>query len=195
MLRRLYDWVMRWAQSPYATPALFVLAVAESSFFPVPPDVLLMALAISLPRRALYYAGICTVGSVVGGLLGYLIGLEFYELLGRRIIEFYGVTEEFNYVRGKYRDNAFAAIAIAGFTPIPYKVFTIAAGVFHIPLGTLVSASLLSRAGRFFLVGGLIRIFGPGIRSFIDRYVNILTLVFCVLLVAGFLVVKLFVDH
>ena len=132
MLKRLYDWVMGWADSPYGTPALFLLALAESSFFPIPPDILLMALAIAKPRRALFYAGVCTGGSVLGGMIGYLIGLEFYELMGRHIIEFYGVSDEFDYVGSQYQANAFVAVAIAGFTPIPYKVFTIAAGVFRL---------------------------------------------------------------
>ncbi|MDP6778461.1 MAG: YqaA family protein [Candidatus Latescibacteria bacterium] len=195
MLKRLYDWVMGWADSPYGTPALFLLALAESSFFPIPPDILLMALAIAKPRRALFYAGVCTGGSVLGGMIGYLIGLEFYELMGRHIIEFYGVSDEFDYVGSQYQANAFVAVAIAGFTPIPYKVFTIAAGVFRIPLVTLVAASLVGRSGRFFLVGVLIRIFGPTIKRTIDRYLNILSILFVVFLVGGFVVVKLVMDR
>lgn len=190
MLRRLYDWAMGWSESRYATPALFAIAFAESSFFPIPPDVLLMALAISEPRRALFYAGVCTVGSVTGGILGYAIGYSFYEVAGRPIVEFYGVTEKFDFVGQKYEDNAFAAIAIAGFTPIPYKVFTIAAGVFHIGIPTLIGASIVGRAGRFVLVGGLIRLFGPSIRTFIDKYFNILSILFVVLLIGGFFVVR-----
>ena len=195
MLRRLYNWVMGWSESRFGVPALFLLALAESSFFPIPPDVLLMALAISAPRRALFYSLVCSVGSVIGGMVGYLIGLEFYELAGRRIIAFYGVTEQFDYVGMRYQENAFAAVAIAGFTPIPYKVFTIAAGVFRIPFATLVSASVLGRSGRFFLVGGLIRIFGPSIRAFIERYLNILSIVFVVLLALGFVVIKLILGR
>ncbi len=195
MLKRLYDWVMGWADSPYGTPALFLLALGESSFFPIPPDVLLMALAISIPRRALFYAGVCTGGSVLGGMLGYVIGLEFYELMGKHIIEFYGVSEQFDTVGRQYQANAFAAVAIAGFTPIPYKVFTIAAGVFRIPFVTLVAASLVGRSGRFFLVGVLIRVFGPAIKRTIDRYLNVLTIAFVVLLAAGFVLVKLVMDR
>lgn len=190
MLKRLYDWVMRWAEGPYGTPALFVIALAESSFFPIPPDVLLIALGISRPRRALFYAGICTIGSVIGGMLGYLIGLQFYDLIGKSIIEFYGVGDQFAFVGAKYNESAFAAIAIAGFTPIPYKVFTIAAGVFQVPFTTLVSASLLARAGRFFLVGGLIRVFGARIKDVIEKYFNILSIAFVVLLVVGFVVAR-----
>lgn len=190
MLRRLYNWVLGWSQSPYATLALFIFAFFESSFFPIPPDVLLMALALSAPKRALYYALICTIGSVSGGVFGYLIGYYFYEILGVPIIEFYGLTKSFTLVSEQYNANAFIVIAIASFTPIPYKVFTIAAGVFEVSLPTLIGASLLGRAGRFFLVGGLIRVFGPTIKDFIDRYLNILTIAFIVLLVLGFTVVS-----
>ena len=179
---------------PVRDPRPFAIAFAESSFFPIPPDVLLMALAISAPHRALFYAAVCTAGSVTGGVLGYAIGYSFYEVAGKPIIEMYGVADKFAMVGEKYQENAFLSIAIAGFTPIPYKVFTIAAGVFHIPIPTLIGASLVGRAGRFVLVGGLIRLFGPTIREFIDRYFNILSIVFVVLLVGGFMIVR-WVSH
>ena len=194
MIRRLYDWVMGWSKSRYAVPALFLIAFAESSFFPIPPDVLLMALAISAPRRAVFYALVCTAGSVIGGLAGYAIGYHAFEMVGKPIIETYGVTEKFDLVGEQYQQNAFAAIAIAGFTPIPYKVFTIAAGVFKIGASTLVAASFVGRAGRFLLVGGLIRLFGPQIKDFINKYFNILSIVFVLLLVGGFLTIRM-VGH
>ena len=185
---------MDWSESPYATPALFLIAFAESSFFPIPPVVLLMALAMSAPRRAVFYALVCTAGSVTGGMAGYAIGYHAFEIVGKPIIEAYGIGEKFDLVGQQYQDNAFAAIAIAGFTPIPYKVFTIAAGVFKIGLPTLVGASLFGRAGRFLLVGGLIRLFGPQIRSLIDRYFNVLSIAFVVLLLLGFFVMRM-VGH
>ena len=194
MIRRLYDWVMGWSESPYATAALFLIAFAESSFFPIPPDVLLMALAISAPRRAIFYALVCTAGSVTGGMAGDAIGHYAFDLVGQPIIEAYGIDEKFDLVGQQYQENAFAAIAIAGFTPIPYKVFTIAAGVFKIGLPTLIGASLLGRAGRFLLVGGLIRLFGPQIKLLIDKYFNILSIAFVVLLVLGFLLIQM-VGH
>ena len=190
MLKRCYDWVMGWSDSPYGTPALFLIAFAESSFFPVPPDVLLMALAISASSRSLFYALVCSVGSVLGGVVGYVIGLEFYELVGHRIIDLYGVSEQFDAVGGRYKERAFIAVAVAGFTPIPYKVFTISAGLFRIPLLTFVAGSVLGRSGRFFLVGGLFRLFGPSIRTFVDRYFNLLSILFVILLVLGFVVIK-----
>jgi membrane protein YqaA with SNARE-associated domain len=184
-------WVEGYADKPYAAWALFLIAFAESSFFPIPPDVLLIALAVSVPKKAFRYAAVCSAGSVLGGMFGYLIGYQFFDLVGSRIIAFYGVAEQYEKVRLLYEENAFSAIAIAGFTPIPYKVFTIAAGAFHIPFMTLVTASILSRSARFFLVASLFYFFGAPIKAFIDRYFEILTVVFSVLLVLGFVVVRL----
>jgi membrane protein YqaA with SNARE-associated domain len=189
-LRKLYDWVLGWAETPYAAPALFLLAFAESSFFPIPPDVLLIALAISLPRKAFYYATICSVGSVLGGMLGYLIGYQFMEAVGNRIIQIYGFWDQWAYVGKLYREYAAWAVGVAGFTPIPYKVFTIAAGAFKIDFPTFVLASAVSRAARFFLVGLLIYWFGPPIRAFIEKYFNVLAIVFVVLLIGGFVLIK-----
>ncbi len=189
-LRKLYDWVLHWAQTPYGVPALFILAFAESSFFPVPPDVLLIALAISIPRRAFYYALICAVGSVLGGMLGYLIGYQFMETVGNRIIEFYGVTGQWTYVGELYKHYAAWAVGIAGFTPIPYKVFTIAGGAFQIDFLVFVLASAISRSARFFIVAALIYFFGPPIRAFIDKYFNTLAIAFVILLVGGFVLVR-----
>jgi membrane protein YqaA with SNARE-associated domain len=189
-LRKLYDWVLTWAESPYAVPALFVLAFTESSFFPVPPDVLLIALAISIPSRAFYYALICAIGSLLGGMLGYLIGYQFMEVVGNKIIQLYGFDSQWAYVGSLYNKHAAWAVGIAGFTPIPYKVFTIAGGAFKIDFPVFVLASVLSRTARFFLVGGLIYFFGPPIKSFIDKYFNILAVVFVILLIGGFILIK-----
>lgn len=193
-LRKLYDWVLSWAHTPYGVPALFVLAFAESSFFPIPPDVLLMALAISIPKRAFRYALVCSIGSVLGGMLGYLIGYEFMEVVGNRIIQMYGFTDKWDYVGGMYNAYAGWAVAIAGFTPIPYKLFTIAGGAFKIDFPVFLVASVLSRSARFFLVAGLIYFFGPPIRKFIDKYFDILAVVFMVLLIGGFIVLKHWVQ-
>ena len=171
-------------------PALFILSFAEASFFPIPPDVLLIALAVAIPRKAFRFALQCTIASVSGALLGYLIGFYFYDAVGSGIIEFYGIKEQFEYVALKYNENAFSTIAIAGFTPIPFKVFTIAAGVFHVNLSELFFASLLSRGARFFLLSGLIYRFGPSIKLFIDRYFNKLAIVFVILLFLGFFAVR-----
>ncbi len=189
IVRRLYDWVLHWAETPYGVPALFLLAVAESSFFPVPPDVLLIALSLSLRKRAFYYAGVCTVGSVIGGALGFFIGMKFWSI-GQGILFHYVSKETFDMVRTYFRDYEAWAIAIAGFTPIPYKVFTISAGFFQVDFSVFMVVSFLSRGARFFLVGGLIYLFGKHIRNFIDRYFNLLTYGFAVILIGGFIALR-----
>jgi membrane protein YqaA with SNARE-associated domain len=183
-------WVENFADKPYAGIALFIIAFTESSFFPIPPDVLLIAIALLKPRLSFRYALICSIGSVLGGMFGYLIGFQFYELIGKKIIEFYHLQQQYDAVKIMYDKNAFVAIAIAGFTPIPYKVFTIAAGAFQVSFPTLVIASALSRPARFFLVGGLIYLFGPRVKTFIDKYFDWLTIAFVILLMLGFVLIK-----
>lgn len=189
-VRRLYDWVVSWADRPSGPAALFGIAVAESVFFPVPPDVLLIPLCLGSPRKAFRLALLCTVGSVVGGLGGYWVGASLYETVGRPILEMYGYMSEYETVGRMYRDNLVVSLGAAGFTPIPYKVFTIAAGGFRVPIGAFVAISAVSRAGRFFLVAGLLRAFGEPIRDFIDRWFNLLTLALAALVVGGFVVVR-----
>ena len=190
MLRRLYSWVLHWAETAYGTWALFLLAFCESSFFPIPPDILLIALAVAIPKRSLYYALVCSAGSVLGGCLGYLIGWQFMVGIGEKIISFYGLSTKVEYIQGLYMQYDALAIGIAGFTPIPYKVFTISAGALSINFSVFVIASLVSRSLRFFLVGWLIYRFGAGIQAFIEKYFNTLVVAFTVLLVAGFVIIK-----
>ncbi|MCZ6878591.1 MAG: DedA family protein [Acidobacteria bacterium] len=189
-LRKLYDWVVSLSERPNAALSLFVLAFAEASFFPIPPDILLIGLAIGAPRRALWFATICTLGSALGALLGYLLGLQFYELIGQQLVEFYAAGEQYQRVQALYQEWDVLAIAVAGFTPIPFKVFTISEGVFELNLLTFGVAVVLSRGARFFLLGVLIWRFGSGIREFVDRYFNLLTILFIILLVGGFLIVQ-----
>ncbi|RMG75414.1 MAG: DedA family protein [Nitrospirae bacterium] len=188
-LKRLYRWVLHWADTPYGSPALFLLAFSEASFFPVPPDVLLIMLCISRPKRALFYALLCTAGSVIGGIFGFYIGLNFWHI-AKQILFHYIDYQTFENVRMYFLKYEAWAVAAAGFTPIPYKVFTISAGFFRVNFPVFIVASLLSRGARFFLVSTLIYFFGESIRDFIDRYFNILTIVFMVLLIGGFLVVR-----
>ena len=190
IIKKMYDWVLHWANTPYAVPALFFLAFAESSFFPIPPDVLLIALAISIPKKSFKYATVCTVGSILGGMLGYVIGLELIDTIGMPILNFYGAMDKYEYIQDLYMKYDAWAVGIAGFTPIPYKIFTIAAGAFKINFFVFVLASIVGRAGRFFLVAGLIWKFGPAIRDFIEKYFNYLSIAFMVLLIGGFLIIK-----
>ena len=189
-LRWLYDWVLHWADTPYGTIALAILAFAESSFFPVPPDVLLLALCLSAPGRAFFFAAVTSLFSVIGGILGYLIGWLLWDQLQGFFFSYVFSRELFEQVARLYNDNAFWAVFTAGLTPIPYKVFTIAGGVFQIDFTQFLIASVLSRTARFFLIGGLIRVFGAPIKDFIDRYFNLLSIVFVVLLIGGFLAVR-----
>ena len=191
-LRRLYHWVLGWADRPGGPAALFGIAVVESSVFPIPPDALLIPLALGRPRRAWRFAALCTVGSILGAMIGYLMGSALYETIGRPIVEFYGYSGQYAAIGDAYSRNLVIALGTAGFTPIPFKVFTIAAGGFHVPFIPFVLVTAVSRGMRFFLVAGLIRAFGDPIREFIDRYLNLLTIVFAALLIGGFLALGVF---
>lgn len=194
MLRRVYDWVLHWAETPYGTWALFALAFCESSFFPIPPDVLLITLSVVLPKKSLRYALVCSVGSILGGCFGYLIGWQFMATVGDAIIRFYGLTDKYEYIQQLYSLYDAWVVGIAGFTPIPYKVFTITAGAFRINFIVFLLASAVSRSARFFIVGGLIYLFGPKIQTFIERYFNTLAIAFVTLLILGFVVIKFFIS-
>jgi len=190
---RLYDWVLHWSGHRHAQTALFGLSFAEASFFPIPPDVLLMSMGLARPDRVLRYALIATMGSVSGGLAGYGIGYGFWQLLepyAYRYLGFMKFTPEvFAAVQHKYQANAFLALFTAGFTPIPYKIFTIAAGVFEIGIPVFILASVLGRAGRFLLVATALRFLGPTIKPLLERYLGWLTLAFAALLILGFWIV------
>ena len=192
IVRRLYDWVLHWADTKYGTPALATLSFAESSFFPVPPDVLLIALDMGKPKKSFYYALICSIASVLGGILGYYIGHGLWELLSAFFFTYIpGFTPEiFEKVQGMYNEYGFAAVLIAGFTPIPYKVFTIASGVFGMTFPLFVLASVISRSARFFIVSAMIYFFGEPIKKFIDKYFNLLSAAFVVLIILGFIGIK-----
>lgn len=189
-IRSLYEWVLKWAETRFGERVLFWLAFAESSFFPIPPDVLLIALSVSRPPRAFRYAAVSSVGSVLGGCAGYFIGLGLFHIIALPIIKFYNYTDVFISVRTIFDTNAFWLVCLAGFTPIPYKIFTIAAGVCQINFTIFVLASLLSRSARFFIVASIFYFLGPKAKNFIDRYFNLLTLIFGILLVLGIIAIK-----
>lgn len=190
MIRRLYDVCMEWISGKYGIWALFLIAFVESSFFPIPPDVFLIAMCVALPALSFRYAAICAVGSVLGGALGYGLGFWFMDSIGLPIVEWYGLAEKYDVVQQYFKDYDVWIVGTAGFTPIPYKLFTITAGFVKSNFVTFMLVSLLARSARFFLVASLIWKFGPKIQSFIDRYFNILSVAFVVLLAAGFLLVK-----
>lgn len=191
-VKRLYLWVLSWAETPYGTPALFVISFAESSFFPIPPDVLQIALSVAKPKRAFFYAAVSMVASVLGGILGWYIGHAAWDSIQGFFFDHVpGFTpENFAKVELKYNEHALLAIFGAAFSPIPYKVFTIASGVFEVSLKTLILASILGRGARFFLVGGAIFFFGPAVKAWLEKYFEIATLALLALAILGFVAVK-----
>ena len=198
-MRKMYDWILHWAETPYGPLALFILAFTESSFFPIPPDALLIALALGVKKKSFYFATICTIASVLGALLGYAIGYfvwwdglnEFSEVALFFFNNVPGFTEElFFRVKELYDEWNFWIIFTAGFTPIPYKVFTVTGGAFNVNLLLFIIASVVGRAGRFFLVSYLIWKYGEHIKGFIDKYFNWLAIGFTVLLIGGFVLIK-----
>jgi len=185
-IHELKEWTVSWAQSENAVFALFGLAFAESSFFPIPPDLLLIVMSLNSPGHALSYALVCTAGSTVGGAFGYGLGKGG----GRPLLKRFVSERKIRLVHDYFRKYEAWAIGIAGFTPIPYKIFTLSAGVFYIDFVKFILVSLVSRGARFFLVAGLIALFGEYITGFIERYFNLLSILFVVLLVGGFYAVK-----
>lgn len=187
LLRELASWTAGLAQTPYAGLALFAIAFAESSFFPVPPDVLMIPLALGHVPYALVFAAIATVGSVIGGMVGYLIGNKG----GRPLLMRFFKHEKVALVERQYQRYDVWAVGLAAFTPIPYKIFSISAGVFQLDFKRFVLASALGRGGRFFLVGLVITIFGEPVKAFLDTYFELAVVGFAVLFVGSFVVLNL----
>lgn len=190
IVRRLYGWVLHWAGTKQAVPALGVLAFAEASFFPIPPDVLLMAMAFAIPKRSFFYAAVCSVFSVLGGMLGYYIGVALMDAVGCDLIALYNGEATFDLIAGKFTEYDFWAIFVAAVTPIPYKIFTITAGAVSTDLLTFVLASSAGRPLRFFAVASVIFFFGPPVRRFIEKYFNVISIGFVILLIGGFALLK-----
>lgn len=190
MLRKIYDWMMRKAADEKAPWALGVVSFIESSFFPIPPDVMLIPMVMANRQKAWWYATIATVTSVLGGMLGYAIGYYLYEAVGIPILEFYGKANALDSFIAFVHDYGVPAVIIKGMTPIPYKVVTIAAGVAKMDLLSFIGASIIARAMRFYLVAGLLYFFGEPIRDFIEKRLTLVTTAFVVLLVGGFVAVK-----
>jgi len=185
------DWVVAWAYTPYGGAALFLNAVAESSFFPIPPDLLLIALSILRPPWAFGYAALCSAGSVIGGIVGYFLGLKGGRPLMQRLLS----EERIRFVERYYQKYDIWAVGIAGFTPIPYKAFTISAGVFALDLKRFILVSVVSRSARFFLVGLMIFLFGETVKIYLTKYLNIFSIAFVALLILGFWAVHFFAKR
>ena len=186
MLNDLAHWMTSFASSPYGAVALFFFAFAESSFFPIPPDILLIPLALNSPKVSFLYAGICLLGSVLGGIFGYLIG----DFGGKRLLNRIINKEKLKLVKHYYHRYDVWAVSIAALTPIPYKIFTISAGFFNLNFYRFIIASILGRGGRFFAVGLVIFIFGERVKAFLDKYFDLAMVIFTILLIGGFVFVN-----
>ena len=191
MLRRLYHWTLEMAAKKNAVWVLAAVAFVESSVFPIPPDVLLIPMVLAARNSAWRYAAICTIASVLGGMLGYAIGSGLYEGVGRPILDFYGYGAKFSDFTARYNEYGGWIVFIAGVTPFPYKVITIASGVTDLDFATFTTASVLARGLRFFVVAALLYWIGQPIREFIEKRLGLLFTIFCVLLIGGFLLIKL----
>ncbi|MFT7369717.1 MAG: membrane protein YqaA with SNARE-associated domain [Alteromonas macleodii] len=186
MIRSLYNWTLSLAHSPYALWALAVVAFIESSVFPIPPDLMMIPMIIAAPRRAFLIAGVATVASVVGGLLGYTIGMFAFDSIGQPILKALGKAHSMEEFSMKFNEMGFWAVLIAGITPFPYKVITIMSGWTAMPLGTFIVTSILARALRFFIIATLLWKYGEPIRAFIEKRLSLVFTVFCIVLVGGF---------
>lgn len=190
VFRRIYDWTISWADRPGGAWALFFIAVAESSFFPIPPDVLLLALCVGAPKKAFRFALICTVGSIIGGVIGYGIGYWGYEVIGEPIVQAYHGEAVMAKVKEWYEEYGFMGNLAAAITPIPYKLFTIASGAFDFSFFSFLVSSIIGRSIRFFFVSGLLYFFGAKVKVFIEKYFDWLAILFTILLIGGFLLLK-----
>lgn len=192
LMRRLYNMVIKYAQHPQAVWILAFVSFVESSCFPIPPDALLIPMMIARPSRSFFYAGVCTAASVAGGFFGYAIGWFLYDAVAVPIFTFYGYMDKLQVFIDAYNQFGAWIVAAAGFTPFPYKVITILSGMTHLNLGVFAIASVLSRGGRFFLLGVLLWKFGAPMEKFIEKHLGWLATVFFLLLAGGFAVIKLF---
>jgi membrane protein YqaA with SNARE-associated domain len=190
MIRRLYDWTLSMAQHRHAIWVLGLVAFVESSVFPIPPDVLMIPMILARPSRAWLIAGVALVGSVLGGLLGYGIGMFAYDSIGQPILAALGKADAMAAFNTRFNDFGFWAVLTAGVTPFPYKVITIMSGWTAMPLGVFMATSILARGLRFFLVAALLRAFGAPIRDFIERRLGLMFTLFIVLLLGGFAVLR-----
>tara|TARA_R110000751_G_scaffold2036_9_gene10956 strand:+ start:4249 stop:4932 length:684 start_codon:yes stop_codon:yes gene_type:complete len=190
VLRKLYDWTLSLASHRHAAVALFLIAFIESSFFPIPPDILLIPMILAARSKAWRYAAICMIGSVLGGMAGYAIGHFLFDSIGQPVLNFYGYSAKFDQFRDYYNEWGAWAVFIAGVTPFPYKVITILSGVTSLDPVIFSIASILARGIRFFLIAALIWKFGPPIRNFIEKQLGLVFSIFIIGLIGGFVAIK-----
>jgi membrane protein YqaA with SNARE-associated domain len=190
VIRRLYDWVLALGASKHAPKALGAISFAESSFFPMPPDVMLIPMVLAKREKAWWFALICTVASVLGGLLGYYIGAALLETLAKPILEFYGYWHKFEDFQLAFNEWGLLIVFVFGLTPFPYKVITIASGATGLNLPIFILSSIVARGLRFFIVAGLLYFFGPPIKDFIEKRLGLMFFIGCALLVGGFVAIK-----
>ena len=192
LLRSLYNWTLKKAEHKYSSWVLSIVSFAESSFFPIPPDVLLIPMIIAKRTKAWTYAFICTLSSVFGGVVGYAIGFFLFNSIGTLILEFYHLTNSFNTFENYYKEYGILIVLGAGFTPFPFKFITIASGVFSLNIFLFIFTAFIARGFRFYLLAILLFIFGEKIKFLIDKYFNILAVLFFILLIGSFMLIKLF---
>ena len=191
LLRKLYDWTLEKSKNPKAPWFLAIISFSESSFFLIPPDVILIPMIIAKRAKAWFFAFICTISSVLGGVAGYLIGYFFYLTIGEFIIELYSYQNEYSDFKSKYEGEIWLwFVFFAGLTPFPFKIITIASGAFKINVISFIAIALVSRGLRFYLVATLLKFFGNYIKEYIDKYFNLFTFVFFILLIGGFIFFK-----
>lgn len=190
-MRRLYDWTLGLAAHPHALFALWLVAFVESSVFPIPPDVVMIPMILAVRDQAWKIATIATLGSVLGGLFGYGLGAFLFAQVGQPVLDFYGRAESLEQFRAGYQDWGAWIVFGAGVTPFPYKVITIASGAMDLNLGVFTVSSVLARGARFFMLAGLLWFFGVPIRAFVEKYLNILAVLFFALLLGGFALIGL----
>ncbi len=186
-LRRCYHWTLSWADHPQAQVALFFIAVIEASIFPIPPDILLVTLALGRPELGIRLALLATAGSTIGACIGYSVGMLLFVSVAQPLLGFYGAIDQFNHVQALFSEYGLWVVLIAGFSPVPFKVVTIAAGAFGLPFSSFIAATVVSRGARFFIEGGLLQWGGERLRALVEKYFELLTIAVAMLVIAGFM--------
>lgn len=192
LVRKIYDYVINLSGNKHALAWLFVISFVESSFFPIPPDIMLIPMILATPKQAWKIAGICTIASVIGAYLGYIIGFYFFALIAEPLLQFYGYLDKFNEFKNLYSEYGAWIVFGAGITPFPYKIITIASGVVHLNLVVFTIASVIARGLRFFVIAWLLKAYGEKMRLFIEKNLGWLSVLFLLLLIGGFLLIKIF---